>query len=281
MYDLPRADTYGVVMFNAHGQVLLREAFGQIGDCVWTFARGRPQGGDSPEEAAVRSAFEETGYRAEVLDVIPVAFPGTNTSSAFFIAGSSGQQGKYTKETVATRWVGLEEAAELISQTKNKTGRERDRAILRAAEDVKGRLPWDRRPAACKEDWETKPLPRKWIDVTLDVSFDEGAMARIRKGFLPIAMEDRWFAWFDEPVLHLHRSWTGFCIYEVRFQQDARKWRAVSAKVNRNSEEYTETDEATDQQVIARLIDGLLVNGPTGPRTDPFMEVLTHLAPSK
>ena len=103
-------------------------------------------------------------------------------------------------------------------------------------------------------------------------------MARIRKGFLPMVMEEKWFAWFDEPILYLHRSWTGYCIYQVRFQENANRWLAVSAKVNRKSEQYSETNDATDQRMIADLINGLLVNGPTGPRTDPFADMLTQAA---
>ncbi len=103
MYDIPKADAYGVVMFNAKGQVLLREPSGHFGGYVWTFAKGRPDAGETPAETAAREALEETGYRVELLDVIPQVFPGTTTSSAFFIAGPLGKHGKPTNETAATR----------------------------------------------------------------------------------------------------------------------------------------------------------------------------------
>jgi hypothetical protein len=129
---------------------------------------------------------------------------------------------------------------------------------------VHDRLPRDRRPATCKEDWKTRPLPRKRTEVPLDLSFDEPAMARIRKGFLPMDMNDKWFAWYAAPVLHLHRSWTGFRIYEVRFRRQAARWRAVAARVNRDPEQYSATDDRADQRQIAELIDLLLIDGPTG-----------------
>jgi hypothetical protein len=40
--------------------------------------------------------------------------------------------------------------------------------------------------------------------------------------------------------------------------------------VNRNPDQYSQTDDAEDRRMIAELIDGLLVNGPSGPRSDPF-----------
>lgn len=136
MQEIPKADAYGVVLINANGQVLLREPSGHFGGYVWTFAKGRPDPGEAPAQTAIREAFEETGYHVELLDVIPGAFSGTTTSSAFFLAGPIGKQAKPTNETSATRWVGFDEATDLISQTKSKTGRDRDLAILRAAREV-------------------------------------------------------------------------------------------------------------------------------------------------
>lgn len=276
MADAPKADAYGVVLINSKGEVLLREPSGHFGGYVWTFAKGRPDKGETPEETALRETFEETGYRAELLDVIPKVFPGTTTSSAFFLAGSLGKQGRPTNETSATRWVSFDAAADLVSQTKTKTGRDRDLAILKHARDVHAGLPWARRPAVCREDWETKPFPRKSSEFALDILHDDDAMARIRKGFLPTVMEEKCFAWFDEPVLYLHRSWTCFCIYQMRFVRDADGWRAVSATVNRDPDQYLETDDDTDRRMIANLMEGLLVNGPEGPRADPFAEALAR-----
>ena len=278
MFEIPKADAYGVVLVNAHGKVLLREPTGHFGGYVWTFAKGRPDKGETPDATAIREALEETGYCVELLAVIPDAFPGTTTSSAFFLAGPIGKQGKPTDETSATRWVSFDEAVELILQTKSSAGKDRDLAILQAALDLKNKQPWERRPATCKEDWETRPLPRKRVEITLDLDFDESAMSRIRKGFLPRVMEEKWFAWFEEPILHFHRSWTGFCIYQIRFEKEENGWRAVSAKVNRNPNQYTETDDIADQRFIADLIDGLLVNGPTGLSIDPFAEMLDQAA---
>ena len=263
MTAIPKADAYGVVLINAKGEVLLREPTGHYGGYVWTFAKGRPDPGETPEKTAIREAREETGYHVELLEVIPEAFPGTTTSSAFYLAGPIGKQGKPTNETSSTRWVSFDEAVDLISQTNSKTGRERDLSILRAARAVMERQPWERRPATCKEDWQTKPFPRKRTELMLDLHFDADAMLRIRKGFLPTVMEEKWFAWFEEPVLHLHRSWTGTCIFQVHFRQEEDGWRATSAKMNRNPEQYAQTDDEADRRLIADLLDGLFVKGPT------------------
>jgi hypothetical protein len=44
-------------------------------------------------------------------------------------------------------------------------------------------------------------------------SLDE--LAKIRAGLIPEVMEDKWFIYFEEPHLYLHRSWTGQPVYRL------------------------------------------------------------------
>jgi hypothetical protein len=37
-------------------------------------------------------------------------------------------------------------------------------------------------------------------------------------GCIPRDMDDRWFIYLEGEWVHLHRSWTGFCIYQVRLE---------------------------------------------------------------
>ena len=37
-------------------------------------------------------------------------------------------------------------------------------------------------------------------------------------------MEDKWFIYWKEGMLFFQRSWTGFCIYVVRFAADGDAW---------------------------------------------------------
>lgn len=272
--QIAKADAYGVVLVNARGQVLMREPTGHFGGYAWTFAKGRPDAGESPAQTAIREAREECGYAVELLEVIPGTFGGTTSSSAFFLAGPLGAQGPTDAETSATRWVSFDEAPSLIELSQSKTGRARDLAILAAARATMERLPWDRRPATCREDWQVKPMPAQRTEIALDLFYDEAAMTRIAKGFFPAVMEEKWFIWYDAPVLHLHRSWTGTCVHSVRFRAEAGGFRAISALVNRDPAEYAETDDDADRRLIAELIDGWLVNGPTGPTPDPFAQML-------
>lgn len=208
--QIEKADAYGVVLVNASGKVLLREPTGHFGGYAWTFAKGRPDAGENPSQTVIREAREESGYAVELLDVIPGTFGGTTSSSAFFLAGPLGAQGLTDAETSATRWVSFDEAPSLIEQSQSKTGRTRDLAILAAAKAALKRLPWDRRPATCREDWEVHPMPALRTEIALNLFFDAETMKRIAKGFFPKTMEEKWFIWYGAPFLHLHRSWSGF-----------------------------------------------------------------------
>jgi hypothetical protein len=98
-------------------------------------------------------------------------------------------------------------------------------------------------------------------------------MARIRKGFLPGEMEDHWFAWFENPFLYLHRSWTGFCIYQVDFIREGDAWVARYALVNQDPTQHECADDKGEVQTLLRGIDELLVNRfdtpPAEPRAPP------------
>lgn len=124
----------GGVLINDAGHVLLREPTNHFGGYVWTFAKGRIDPGETPEQTALREVREETGYRANIVEAIPGQFEGTTGSTVMFIMRPVGTPDKpQSSETNATKWVTFEEAKQLISLTTSDKGRERDLSILQAA----------------------------------------------------------------------------------------------------------------------------------------------------
>ena len=108
-------------------------------------------------------------------------------------------------------------------------------------------------------DWNTKPLPEQHTTIALDRVFSQSQMDRIHAGLIPEEMEDKWFIYWHEATLYFHRSWTGFCIYIVHFVQEGDVWRMVRAEVNRDSEQYKETNDDSDASNISSLIDHFLL----------------------
>jgi hypothetical protein len=111
-----------------------------------------------------------------------------------------------------------------------------------------------------QSDWQTKELPSKRTTITLNRSFPLPEIERMRAGLLPQEMEDKWFIYWQDDRLFFHRSWTGFCVYVVRFTNQGDCYRMVEADVNRDPEQYSETNDEHDAAMISYLIDVLLLH---------------------
>src|SRR5881397_1592207 len=85
-----------------------------------------------------------------------------------------------------------------------------------------------------QSDWQTTPLPVKRTKIVLDRQFSTEEIQRMRAGLIPEAMEDKWFIYWHDDMLFFDRSWTGFCIYVVRFAADGDGYRMIEADVNRD-----------------------------------------------
>jgi 8-oxo-dGTP pyrophosphatase MutT (NUDIX family) len=137
------ADAYGGVLIDDRGRVLLREPRRHFGGYVWTYAKGRAGEGETPERAARREVEEETGYRGELIACIPGVFQAepTATRNVFFLMRPSGEAHAFDpKETQSICWASFAEARELIGQTGYEQGRNRDLAVLEAAERLARRM---------------------------------------------------------------------------------------------------------------------------------------------
>jgi 8-oxo-dGTP pyrophosphatase MutT (NUDIX family) len=124
---------YGGVVIDGEGRVLLREPRGHYDGYVWTFPKGRPNDGETPEAAALREVQEESGVLVEIVKRIPGSFEGGTTENVYFLMRPLAETGRFDKETLAVRWATREEAQQLIQKTSNSKGRKRDLEVLKAA----------------------------------------------------------------------------------------------------------------------------------------------------
>ena len=123
----------GGVVFDGAGRVLLVEPKGHFDGYVWTFPKGRPEPGESVEQAALREVLEESGVEARIVVAIPGLHEGGTTRTAYFLMTLVTDTGRVGEESESRRWVVPAEAERLLALTKNAKGRERDLAVLREA----------------------------------------------------------------------------------------------------------------------------------------------------
>ena len=122
---------------------------------------------------------------------------------------------------------------------------------------------------AKQSSWQNLPLPAQRAKLDIERKFSEQEYNRLSQGLIPETMEDKWFISMENDVLSFRRSWTGVCIYEVHFD-DKRTIHEVW--VNRDSEQYKETDNEYDKRLLNFLIDNLLLGQSTPfpvPSTSP------------
>ena len=112
---------------------------------------------------------------------------------------------------------------------------------------------------ATRDRGQTQPLPQARTKLELRRTYTPQEYEQIALGLIPEEMEDKWFIFLEDDCLHLHRSWTGFCTYEVQFAERDGQHEIVEAWVSRDPEQYRETDDAFDAAMLLFLIDRLLL----------------------
>jgi 8-oxo-dGTP diphosphatase len=116
-----------------------------------------------------------------------------------------------------------------------------------------------RQRPATRYDWKTEDMPAITATLSVRSRFSPDEMARIMHGFTPRAMEHKWFIYYQDDKLYIHRSWTGYCIYIVSFQHDSEGYYIERVIANRDPEQHTETNNAADAKKLLNVIEEMLL----------------------
>ena len=87
----------------------------------------------------------------------------------------------------------------------------------------------------------------------------ESEMDRIRVGYIPHIMEEKWFIFVEEDRLFAHRSWTGLGVYEATFAPVDGGHVIESAVVTGNRSEYKRSSDQDESLILEVLIAGHLL----------------------
>ena len=129
----------GGVVFDDGGRVLLVEPRGHHAGYVWTFPKGRLDAGESPEAAAVREVFEETGVTACIVEresgikASVGVYEGDITQTRYYLMRPVATGAPHDAETQSVRWATPSEAQGMIARSTNPMGRDRDQRVLQDA----------------------------------------------------------------------------------------------------------------------------------------------------
>jgi superfamily II DNA or RNA helicase len=119
------------------------------------------------------------------------------------------------------------------------------------------------RPAS-RGDWQITGMPPRHVVMEQDgmpvIRYSTAEFDRMRWGVVPREMEQKWFIYAEGDRLFFHRSWTGYCIYVADFDPEDGAFRLTSLTINREPEQYTETNERYDVLLFKYLTDVLLLD---------------------
>lgn len=113
---------------------------------------------------------------------------------------------------------------------------------------------------AMRQSWKNlHPLPDQHDQLSIDKVFTDLEVEQLRRGFIPEQMEDKWFIFFENNTVFFHRSWTGFCIFEVHLVQEGPNYVISSVLVNRDKSQYYGSTDVYDVKLLSYLVDTLLL----------------------
>ena len=86
-------------------------------------------------------------------------------------------------------------------------------------------------------------------------------MSLIKKGFVPMEMEDKWHLHYYDSCLYMKSTWTTFTAFVVRFDEDAKKPIATEIYANKDPEQHVneKVDDKSDIFIVNSVIDVLLL----------------------
>lgn len=91
-------------------------------------------------------------------------------------------------------------------------------------------------------------------------------------------MDDRWLAYAEGERLFLHRSWTGYGVYEAQFGRASGGWVITELLVAGDRASYRRATDAYETLFVEALIDGVLLGRWDSPASERVRSMPRELA---
>ena len=117
-----------------------------------------------------------------------------------------------------------------------------------------------RRIRATRNAWKTRGIPEEKKKLAFTRTYSLAEYQRLQMGFIPDEIENKWFIYMEKDWLYFHHSWTGICIYQAHLEHTKGGYEVIETWVNRDPEQYTNTDDQRDIASLNLLIDRFLLD---------------------
>jgi hypothetical protein len=110
------------------------------------------------------------------------------------------------------------------------------------------------RPLASRADGIIRDMPAQHNTLQFDLAFSADDMQRIQYGFIPQTTADKWFMYYEENTLFIHRNGTGYCIYKARFERKGEQYVIQQVIVNRDPLQNPVSNPDFDRDIFPSLL---------------------------
>ena len=114
------------------------------------------------------------------------------------------------------------------------------------------------REPARPDSWKREAM-RRPANLPIEDEFTPSQWRVIQRGYVPEVMEEKWFIWVGADAIHIHRSWTGFEVYRVAYEEVGDGARLVSADVETDPERYDPSHGDHERAMVRWLLRGFLL----------------------
>lgn len=123
-------------------------------------------------------------------------------------------------------------------------------------------------------DWQNTPLADPVRIGAPELVLTRDQFEALRRGLLPVEMEDKWFAYMEDDRLFLHRSWTGHGIFEVQFQCHDDVCVAGEVLVTGDQEKLQRSSDDDTADLLRSVINTVLRSQPPVPNPISKIEII-------
>ncbi len=105
-----------------------------------------------------------------------------------------------------------------------------------------------------------RDMPLLTKEISVDIKLSAREFNKVQAGFSPKSMDDRWFIYYDDHKIYMHRSLSGCCIYTAEILQEKEKYSIQQIIANRDPSEYKETEDNCDRVIFKEVLNSLLAD---------------------
>lgn len=113
-------------------------------------------------------------------------------------------------------------------------------------------------PPVRKHHWDIKPMPDSKKPLVIEGEFSKSEYRRIKAGYCPKTMEEKWFIYYESNWLYFHYAWTGICVFQLRLQKSGEKIHITESWMNSDPNQVGD-DELFDTELLMFLLNGIVL----------------------